>query len=76
MSWGKIDPNQLEESVVCYGDITAYFPIIVSYILNTTAPKTPKRLYDKRKELFAKLRKAYFEHNSEIMALEKLLGEN
>ena len=76
VSWGKIDPTKLEESVVCYGDITAYFPIIVSYVLNTTAKKIPKKLYLQRKELFEKLRIAYFENNPETNELEKLLAKN
>lgn len=76
VSWGKIDPTQLEESVVCYGDITAYFPIIVSYILNTTAKKKPKKLFHKRKELYEKLRVAYFENNPETDELERLLDKN
>lgn len=76
VSWGKIDPTKLEESVVCYGDITAYFPIITNYVLKTTPRKSPKRLYDKRKELFLKLRKAYFVNNPELKELEKILTRN
>jgi len=76
VSWGKIDPTKLEESVVCYGDITAYFPIITAYVLKTTLKKRPERLYDRRKELSLKLKKAYFENNPEIMELEKLLRKN
>jgi deoxyhypusine synthase len=76
VSWGKIDPTKLEESVVCYGDITAYFPIITAYVLKTTPKKRHKRLYDRRKELFLKLRKAYFENNPELSELEKLLRKN
>jgi deoxyhypusine synthase len=76
VSWGKIDPTKLEESVVCYGDITAYFPIITNYVLKTTAKKKPKHLYDKRKELFLKLKRAYFLNNPELKELDKLLRKN
>jgi deoxyhypusine synthase len=61
VSWGKVDPDQLPDAVVCYSDTTIALPILVSYALATCAPRPPKRLYDRREELLAKLLKAYKE---------------
>jgi deoxyhypusine synthase len=33
VSWGKIDPDQLPDAVVCYLDPTVALPIITAYAL-------------------------------------------
>ena len=48
VSWGKIDPKQLIESVVCYLDTTIALPIITSYALANSRPRKLKRLYERR----------------------------
>ena len=48
VSWGKIDPEQLPDSVVCYTDSTIGLPIMTAYALAKHAPRTPKRLFDQR----------------------------
>lgn len=73
VSWGKIDPNQIQESVVVYGDVTVYLPLITAYVLSSAPRKKLKRLYDRRKELYNKMRKTYFKYNKEIPILQKLL---
>jgi deoxyhypusine synthase len=73
VSWGKIDPNKVEENVVVYGDVTVYLPLITSYILKTAPRKKHKKLFFKKAELFSKLRKAFFQHNKEIPLLKNLL---
>jgi deoxyhypusine synthase len=60
VSWGKIDPNQLPDTVVSYLDSTVALPILTSYALGKRKPRTLKRLYDKRGELVDALRKEYF----------------
>ena len=50
VSWGKVDPDRLPDAVVCYVDSTVALPIITAYALATHAPRTPKRLYDRREE--------------------------
>jgi deoxyhypusine synthase len=55
VSWGKVDPDKLPDTVVCYVDSTVALPIITAYALTTRAPRTPKRLYDRRDELVAAL---------------------
>jgi deoxyhypusine synthase len=55
VSWGKIDPDQLADSVVCYVDSTVALPLIAAYALGTREPRPLKRLYDRRDELMATL---------------------
>ncbi len=51
VSWGKVDPDKLPDTVVCYVDSTVALPILTAYTLATRAPRRPKRLYDRRDEL-------------------------
>ncbi|MCI0442545.1 deoxyhypusine synthase [bacterium] len=56
VSWGKIDPDQLPGSVVCYVDSTIALPILTAYSLAKKSPRPLKRLYDRRSELMELLR--------------------
>jgi len=73
VSWGKIDPARLEETVTAYLDVTAALPMMVAYTIQTTRPKKLKRLYDRGYELHEKLMKSYLENNKEVEALKKLM---
>jgi len=73
VSWGKIDPARLEETVTAYLDVTAALPMMVAYCLQTTKPKKLKRLYDRGHELHEKLIKSYLENNKEVEALKELM---
>ncbi|HEY5883826.1 MAG TPA: deoxyhypusine synthase [Pyrinomonadaceae bacterium] len=59
VSWGKVDPDRLPDAVVCYVDSTVALPIITAYALAKHAPRTPKRLYDRREEFMALLEREY-----------------
>ena len=48
VSWGKIDPDQLPDAVVCYPDSTIALPLLTSYALATRKPRQLKRLFDRR----------------------------
>jgi deoxyhypusine synthase len=61
VSWGKIDPDQLPGTVICYADATLGLPLLTAYALARHAPRERRRLYDRRPELMARLKKAYFE---------------
>ncbi|MBU6281843.1 deoxyhypusine synthase [bacterium] len=61
VSWGKIDPEALPDTVVCYLDSTIGLPVLAAYALATHAPRTPRRLYDRRDALIDELRRAYLE---------------
>src|SRR4051812_12153922 len=62
VSWGKIDPENLPDCVVCYADSTITLPLITAYALSKAKPRKLKRLYARRDALYAELRKQYFKH--------------
>lgn len=74
-SWGKIDPNKLEETVTAYLDVTVALPILTAYVIHSCAPKKLKRLYDRGSELREKLIKSYLENNKEVEHLRNLIKE-
>src|SRR6266851_176115 len=59
VSWGKIDPNRLPDTVVCYVDSTVALPLITSYVLARRKARPLRRLYDRREAMMATLRTAY-----------------
>jgi len=63
VSWGKIDPDKLPDAVVCYLDSTIALPILTSYALAKRKPRTLKRLYDKRGEMMATLKREFAKAN-------------
>ncbi len=62
VSWGKIDPENLPDCVVCYADSTITLPLITAYALSKATPRKPKRLYEQRDAQYAALREQYFKH--------------
>jgi deoxyhypusine synthase len=59
MTWGKIDPDQLPDSIVCYVDSTVVLPVLTAYALESTPSRPLKRLYDKRAQLMSQLTDDY-----------------
>lgn len=59
VSWGKIDPEQLPDTVVAYVDSTIAMPVITSYALTKHRPRRLKRLYDKRSAMMKDLQREY-----------------
>ena len=59
VSWGKVDPEKLPDTVVCYCDSTVALPLLTAYSLATHAPRKPKRLYEQRDALMEKLVREY-----------------
>jgi deoxyhypusine synthase len=59
VSWGKIDPEKLPNTVVCYVDSTVALPLIAAYVLARCKPRKPRRLYRRLPELVAGLRDEY-----------------
>jgi len=55
VSWGKVDPEKLPDTIVCYCDSTVALPLLTAYALATHAPRKPKRLYERRDELMGRL---------------------
>jgi deoxyhypusine synthase len=59
MTWGKVDPNQLPDTVTCYVDSTVFLPLLTVYSLARKKARQPRRIMDRLPELMAKLEKAY-----------------
>jgi deoxyhypusine synthase len=59
VSWGKIDPDKLPGTVVCYLDSTVALPLITAYAFAKRAPRKLKRLYDRREEMMDLLKSEY-----------------
>ena len=66
VSWGKIDPAQLPDSVVCYADSTIALPILTAYALANHPPRKPKRLFDRREDLLKNIEKEFKEKFGKI----------
>jgi deoxyhypusine synthase len=59
VSWGKVDPDKLPDTVVCYIDSTVGLPLLCSFAFDRVEKRTRRRLYDRRAEMLADLGKAY-----------------
>ncbi len=64
MTWGKVDPEKLPDTVTCYTDSTIALPLITAYSLARREPRPLKRLYDRLPLLYDDLRKAYLKHQT------------
>ena len=56
VSWGKVDPDTLADSVVVYTDSTIAVPLMTAYALSRVKPRRQRRLYDHRETLVEKLK--------------------
>jgi deoxyhypusine synthase len=61
MTWGKVDPSKLPDSVTCYVDSTVALPLLTGYALSRHQPRTPKRFMDRMGELMKVLEDGYAE---------------
>jgi deoxyhypusine synthase len=61
VSWGKVDPNGLHDTVVCYTDSTIALPILTAYVTAKCLPRPLKRLYDRRPQMLEDLHRLYLE---------------
>lgn len=59
VSWGKVDPEELPRTIVCYTDSTIALPILSAYVAQTCTPRPLKRLYDRREAMLAQLQADY-----------------
>jgi deoxyhypusine synthase len=59
VSWGKVDPEELPSTIVCYTDSTIALPIITAYVMNQCPARPLKRLYDRREAMLEKLQVDY-----------------
>jgi deoxyhypusine synthase len=61
VSWGKVDPSKLPDSVVAYVDSTIALPLLSAYALSRSRPRKLKRLYARRDAIHEKLRSKYLQ---------------
>jgi deoxyhypusine synthase len=59
MTWGKVDPDTLPDSVTCYADTTIALPLLTTYALARRAPRPLRRLAQHREDSYEQLRRAY-----------------
>ena len=61
MTWGKVDPEKLPDTVTCYIDSTVALPMLTSYALTRREKRPLKRIMDKLPELTDRLQQRYAE---------------
>jgi deoxyhypusine synthase len=59
MTWGKVDPEQLPDTVTCYLDSTVFLPLMTVYALAGHSPRPPRRLIDRLDEVTNQLQEQY-----------------
>jgi deoxyhypusine synthase len=59
VSWGKVEPHQLPNTIVCYTDSTIALPLMTAYAIKQCSARPLKRLYDRREEMLTKLKLDY-----------------
>ncbi len=59
VSWGKVDPDMLPGTVVCYMDNTVSLPLVTAYALARKPPRPLRRLYARRDAMMQRLTDEY-----------------
>lgn len=59
MTWGKVDPEQLPDTVTCYLDSTVALPLLGAYALAIHAPRPQRRLMDRLETLTQQMQQEY-----------------
>ncbi|HEY7349076.1 MAG TPA: deoxyhypusine synthase [Ktedonobacterales bacterium] len=59
VSWGKIKPDQLRDTVVVYADTTLALPVLAAYAISKAKPRPRRGLYARREALIEQMRADY-----------------
>jgi deoxyhypusine synthase len=59
VSWGKINPDELNQTVTVYADTTIALPLLTAYAFDAARPRDLKRLYARRDALIEQLAGAF-----------------
>jgi deoxyhypusine synthase len=62
VSWAKIDPETVNQSVVCYSDTTIVMPLLTAYLQECGVQREHKRLNRKIDGLMEKLKDAFMKN--------------
>lgn len=57
MTWGKINPEELHNSVTVYCDATIALPVLGAYLVGKHKKRPQKRLYDRLDDMYGELAK-------------------
>jgi deoxyhypusine synthase len=66
MTWGKVDPKQLPDSIICYLDTTVALPLLTAYSLAKHEPRPLRRLMDRLQTLTQQLEKEYSQRRKKL----------
>lgn len=58
MTWGKVNPAKLAETVICNVDVSIALPIVTAYVLASCPQRPFKRLYERLSAFVDKLKAA------------------
>lgn len=64
VSWGKVDPDKLPDTVVVYADTTIALPLLTAYVLTALQPRPCKQLYHRRSQFLEALRQEHLQAES------------
>jgi deoxyhypusine synthase len=64
VSWGKIKPDQLHDTVVVYGDSTIALPLLTAYAVSKAQPRPRRALFAQRDILLKELKEGYESHKA------------
>ncbi len=67
VSWAKIDPDTINQAVVCYSDTTIVMPLLTAYLESCGIRREPKQLCKKFPELTDKLRDRFLQQKDLIL---------
>jgi deoxyhypusine synthase len=59
VSWGKIKPDQLSDTVVVYNDSTIALPLLTAYAVSKAKPRPRRELFSQKNALIEELKQAY-----------------
>lgn len=59
MTWGKVNPDMLPDTVTCYVDSTIFLPLLTTYALASKPPRPLRRLMDRLPALMHGLEAEY-----------------
>jgi len=66
VSWGKVDPEMIPDTVVCYMDSSIAIPLMTAYLLEKEVSRDHRRLYERREELHNELAVKYRESREKL----------
>ncbi|MFQ5708944.1 MAG: deoxyhypusine synthase [bacterium] len=59
VTWGKVDPDRLPDTVTCYCDATIALPLLTAYALGNHKARNLKRLFERREKMLERLRREF-----------------